>query len=106
MIWFMKDWLRSLLIPDKPEPPKRRPVTRARPVPTQSAAGGPAKTAPAITGAAKGAPAQQDWTKALDGRQTATIVREMLRMKLKDPDYAKRFADALKAMLRNEDKGR
>lgn len=102
----MKDWLRSLPIPDKPDPPKRRRVARALPAPTQSAAGGPAKTAPAVNGAAKGAPAQQDWTKALDGRQTASIVRDMLRMKLKDPDYAKRFADALKAMLRDDDKSR
>lgn len=104
MIPVMKDWLRSLLIPDKPAPPKRRPAKRAVPSATQRAEGHSAKTAPAIGGAARGAPAQQDWNKALDGRQTAFIVREMIRMKLKDPDYATRFAEAIKGMLRKDDK--
>lgn len=96
----MKDWLRSLLIPEPAKPQRRRKAVRMMAAPIQKAAGSRAKTAPAIDGAAKGAPAQQDWNKALDGRRTASIVRDMLRMKLKDPDYAKRFAEAVKAMLR------
>jgi hypothetical protein len=102
----MKDWLRSLLIPPKAEAPIRRKRARAVPAATQTAPGDRAKTTPAVNGAAKGAPAQQDWNKALDGRQTATILREMIRMKLKDPDYAKRFAEGLKSILRSEDKER
>lgn len=84
----MKDFLRSLLMPGKP-PPERRP----RPVAPQPASNKPVARAPRHAASRA----------ALDERSTGALVRDMLRQKLDDPEYARRFAAGIKALLRRED---
>lgn len=81
----LKEFLRSLLIPKRPPPKPARPAANRPP-----AAKAP-RTAPVKDGT--------DWNHALDSRPTGQLMRELLRQKLKDPEFAKAFAQGIKKLL-------
>lgn len=81
----LKELLRSLLIPGKPPPAPARPAAKKK-----VAAKAP-RTAPVKGGT--------DWNHALDGSHAGQMMREMLRQKLQDPEFAKAFAQGIKKLL-------